>query len=420
MTRFTSPANHRVPHFVATALVLVVSTILAVAEPQPGDVFREYVWKPGGNYHVLNATQSPILVPKDFDLAAATKAEVVLEIGNAHLGFDDLAIQLNGHEWRRIPFPDLGPKEPAPSVYFHQWQPAVPFPLSEFNAGTNNQFELRIGPLIPITKGTHPPYTCIYSVTFRIYYDAKAKPHPTGKVIAPAAGSALGETVEIAASATSPNGAVTRIDFLGHYEDLNYEGDGAYLRWHGGLKQGALTNHLGSTGVPANKVVWDTSWVPDQREPMQIAARITDATGLIYFTEPVGGLKLERPGFSVELCKPYDVPQAFTSCQYGVWINRGPRSEKFKVSGEPARIVDARFALSCWNAPSSSGLSVNEIPLEEKRTNGAGSHFFFSLPLRPLSALKQGENILSTIPGPGRQSDIHWPGVMVLVKYRKE
>ena len=152
--------------------------------------------------------------------------------------------------------------------------------------------------------------------------------------------------------------------------------------------------------------------MPDQREPVQIAARITDSTGLIYFTEPVRGLKLERPGFSVELCKPYDVPQAFTSCQYGVRINRGPRSEKFKVSGEPPRIVAARFALSCWNAPSSSGLSVNAIPLEEKRRNGAGSHFFISLPLRPVTALKKGENIRSTIPGPARQSDIHWPGVM--------
>ena len=139
--------------------------------------------------------------------------------------------------------------------YFHQWQPAVSFPLSEFNAGTNNQFELRIGPLIPITQGTHPAYTPVYSVTFRIYYEAKAKPHPTGKVIAPAAGSALGETVDLAASASSPNGAVTRIDFLGHYEGLNYEGDRAYLRWHGGLKQGALTNYLGSTDTLGNKVV---------------------------------------------------------------------------------------------------------------------------------------------------------------------
>ena len=182
----------------------------------------------------------------------------------------------------------------------------------------------------------------------------------------------MAQDLDLAASGSSPNGAVTRIDFLGHYEGLNCEGDGAYLRWHGGLKQGALANHLGSTDASANKVVWDSSWVPDQREPMQIAARITDGTGLIVFTEPVGGLQLERPGFAVELCNPYDVPQAFTSCRYGVWITRGPRSERFKVGGEPARIVDARFALSCWNTPSSSGLSVNEVPLEEKRTNGSG------------------------------------------------
>ena len=136
----------------AMALSLIATATVVLAEPRPGDVFREYGWKPAGNYHVLNAKQTPNPVAQELDLAAATKAEVVLEIGNAHLGFDDLAIQLNGHEWRRIPFPVLGPKEPAPSVYFHQWQPDISLPLSELSAGTNNQFELRIGPLIPITK----------------------------------------------------------------------------------------------------------------------------------------------------------------------------------------------------------------------------------------------------------------------------
>ena len=357
------------------------------AEPQPGDVFREYVWKPGGNYHVLNATQSPILVSKDFDLAAATKAEVVLEIGNAHLGFDDLAIQLNGHDWRRIPFPELGPKQPSPAVYFHQWEPAIALPLTELNAGTNNQFLLRIGPLIPISKGTHPAYTCVYAAILRVYYDAAKKPHPTGRITSPGPGSALGEEVELGVDAASPNGAVTRVEFLGHYEDVNYEGDGLYSRWHGAFNQGRLVNHLGTADAPTNKIIWDTSWVPDQREPIQVAARIIDATGLTFFTEPVGGLKLERPGVSVELCRPYDVPQGFTACQYGVWVHQGSRAEKFTLGGDPARILDARLAMSCWNAPAFGGFTVNGMSLDEiKFTEGDGSHFFHTMPPRPLSA----------------------------------
>ena len=398
--------------------VLGLGVFQSLAAPQPGDLFREYIWKPGGKYHVLNATQSPLALPDELDLGDATKAEVVLEIGNAHLGFEDLAMQVNGGEWRPIAFPALGPKEPSPSVYFHQWQPTVPLPLAELRGGSDNQFQLRIGPLIPITKGTHPAYTCVYSVVFRVYYDAARKPHPSGRITAPAAGGTLGEKAELAADAGSPNGPVTQVDFVGHYEDVNYEGDGVFTQWHGMRQQGRLVNHLGSADGAAKKIVWDLAWVPDQREPMQVAARIVDSTGLIYFTEAVGGLKLVRPGVSVELCKPYDVPRAFTSCQYGKWIEPGPRTEKFVVAGDPARIIDGRFVMSAWNAPAWSGYALNGTPLEKPElTNGGGSHFFFSLPLRPLTLLQRGENTLSTVPGPARQSDIHWPGVMVLVKY---
>ena len=54
--------------------------------------------------------------------------------------------------------------------------------------------------------------------------------------------------------------------------------------------------------------VWNTEWIPDQTEPLQIAARIVDDTGLTYLTPAVTCLRLKRPEFSVELCKPINVP----------------------------------------------------------------------------------------------------------------
>jgi hypothetical protein len=49
----------------------------------------------------------------------------------------------------------------------------------------------------------------------------------------------------------------------------------------------------------------------------------------------------------------------------------------------------------------------------------AGNHHLFVEPPAPISALKAGENTFATILGPGRSSDIHWPGVAVLIRYQR-
>ena len=79
-------------------------------------------------------------------------------------------------------------------------------------------------------------------------------------------------------------------------------------------------------------MTWDTSWVPDQPQAFQLAARITDDSGLIYFTEAVTGLKFKRPGLAVELCMPYDIPKQ--------WVTRaGEKQEKFRVAGDLSKAV---------------------------------------------------------------------------------
>jgi hypothetical protein len=400
----------------ALALSQLLPSLLG-AKLGPGDVFREYAWKPTGNYYVLTQKQTPVEFAREVDLDRATHAEVVLEIGNAHLGFADFHIRVNGGEWRRIAFPKLAPRQPSPARWFFQWQPVVPLPLSELNAKSSNRFELRVP--YQTYEGTvpHPAYTCVYSITLRVYYDPARKPHATGKVVSPAAGAKLRSSVELQAKGT---GHVRQIDFLGHYEDINYEGDGVYEQWQYAFDHGRLAHHLGSIDSYSKPVVWDTSWVPDQRRPIQIAARIVDDNDLIYVTAAVGGLTLERPGLSVELAKPYDVPMGFTSCQYGAYITKGPKLEKIALQGDPANIVAARFVMSAWNAPSNHGFTVNSQALEGVQLEGfGGDHHLFVVPLNPVSVLKHGENIFATIPGTGRSSDIHWPGVAILVQYRK-
>ena len=400
---------------VASASMLLQGALLGV--PKSGDVFREYHWIPQGKYHVLSLEQKPIDLPFDLDLTNAIAAEAVFEIGNAHLGYEDMHVQVNGAAWRRISFPEAERPQPSPSRWYHQWNPVVSIPVSEWKRGAGNRFEMQVGPRTYEGTIPHPAYTCVYGITFRIYYDPAKKVHTSGRMRSPANGAKLGAQVELAVAKT---GAIRQVDYIGRYEDLNYEGDGVYHQWHYVFERGRIARHLGSSGTADKTVSWDTSWVPDQVLPMQIAARITDENGLIFVTQPVSRLTLVRPGLSVELAKPYDVPVSFSSCQYGAYVTAGAKSEKFQVKGEPGKAVAARFAISAWNAPSAHGFLVNGTTLENTTLEGfEGNHHLFIVPLTPLGALKAGENTFTLIPGKGRSSDVHWPGVAVLIQYRK-
>jgi len=288
--------------------------------PSSGDVFREYSWTTE-KFHVLGLGEKPFQIPGDFDLVDAIRAELALEIANQHMGFEGMAIRFNGNQWYQIQFPESSPKELSPSLWFHHWYPTIPVALADLKGGQGNMFEMKVPPecfdgrIHP--NGNQPlvPWCPIYGVTVRVYYDPARKLHPTGKILTPTAQSTIGLSVDLIASAKSENAAIRQADFIGRYEDINYEGDGVYSQWHYHLFHGQIMHHLGSTKLPDEKVTWDTSWVPDQSGPIEIAARITDSTGMIYMTNAVSGLNLVRPGLWVELCKPSEVPRSFTGCQ---------------------------------------------------------------------------------------------------------
>jgi hypothetical protein len=396
----------------------------ASLRPSPGDVFREYSWKTE-KYHVLGLNEKPVDLLADIDLVDATRAEIAMEIANQHMGFEGMAIRLNGNQWYPIHFPASSPQDPSPSLWFHHWYPTIPVALTDLKSGRGNTFEMKAPPECFDGKvhpnGNQPlvPWCPVYGVTVRVYYDPARKPHPAGKMLTPVAQSAIGLSAELTASAKSDIGEIRQIDFIGRYEDTSYEGDGVYHQWHDHLFHGQITHHLGSTTRPDAKVTWDTSWVPDQPGPMEIAARITDSTGMIYMTEAVGGLKLVRPGLSVELCKPFDVPRSFTGCQYGEWVIPGIRTEKFTIKGDLSRILDARYVIASWGGLKlCHGYKINDVLLEEKP---AGDDWFYNLstpPIRPLTVLKAGENTFSTVVGDGRVPDIYMPGVQILIQYR--
>jgi hypothetical protein len=413
---------------ITVVLVLFAVQTRVFARPVPGDVFREYTWwnengdaggalRVGGQHGAEHPDRgwahgyinAPVVLAHDFDLEHALCAEVVVEKILCHDGTTGLALEVNGHPWIRIPEAEAIPYPPW--EYQHHIYPVVPVPLAFLKSGTGNQFRLRV-------DAEHPwkwPQNLIYGVHFRVYYDPARKPHPTGKITSVASGAALGRTVRLEAEAQSPAGSIKRVDYVGHYEDVNYEGDGLYTQWHYHFFHGRITNHIGSAQEPPYRVVWDTSWVPDQRQPMALAARVTDSAGMTCITPAVTDLTLDRRGLSVELCKPYDVPEK--------WVTRsGEHEEHFHVAGDLRKAVAARLVWSSWSPGYMRGISLNGTQVFE--TEGPKYQYYFHrVPVEKMDVFKSGVNTLTTGKTPlidGQMvhgMEVNWPGIVVLIQY---
>jgi hypothetical protein len=401
--------------FVAAVLIAAVR---AFSQPAPSDVFREYMWyneggDAGGSLRVggrVGYDGGFIALEHDFDLEHATKAEVVIEKIQCHDGTTGLAIQVNDGDWVYIPEPAT---IPVPrSVYQHYFYPTVRIPLTCLKPGRGNKFRMKV-------DTTHPwnwPQNLVYGVHFRIYYDPAQKPHPAGRIIGPQSGGTIGRSAVLTADANSPNGEIKQVDYVSLYEDVNFEGDGVYRQWHYHFYHGRLMHHLGSATEAPFEVTWDTSWVPDQKQPMQIAARITDSSGMIYMTKAVDNLRLVRPGLSVELCKPYNIPSK--------WVTRsGEKEERFDVGGNLDKAVAAQLVWTSWSPGYMNGVYVNNVKVFDNE-GPRYQYYAHRIAIEDVSCFKPGVNVLKTGKTPkvnGKMvhgMEVNWPGIMVLIQHQ--
>ncbi len=343
--------------WIAIVVWVILVTILpgsGSAQPRSGDVFREYRWTnmggdSGGAFRVggrLDYGGGPIELSHDIDLEHATRAEVVVEKLLCHDSTRGLAISWNGNPWIAIP--------EAGGIPFPQWEyqhhiyPTVDVPLQQLVRGGMNQFRMKVDK----KHAWNWPQNLIYGVHLRVYYDASRKPHPDAQLIAPGPNASLSTTVELQVNASNSNGRIARVDFLGRFEDVNLEGDGLYNQWHYHYVRSKLNGHIGTATAAPWRVTWDTTWIPDQPEPFQLAAWVSDDTGLTLFSESVCGLTLDRQDRSVELCKPYDVPKR--------WVTRkGEHEERFRVEGDLAKATAARLVWCSWSPGYMEGLLLD-------------------------------------------------------------
>ena len=403
--------------------ILLFFCITAQAQPRPGDVFREYVWhnasgdcngalRVGGklDYRLTEAAddyrgRGMISPPFELDLVHATRAELVVEKMLCHGGTKGLRVSINEHEAMILP---EAPGIPKPQAeYAHHFNTVVQVDLSSLYPGTGNSFLFEVD-----TAGHWWPQNLVYGMILRVYYE-EGQVTDRGKISFPAPGDTLGTENRIRVEVPAGE-MVNSIDLVGYYEDADLEGDGIYRQWHYAYHKGLIYDHIGTVNIAPFQLNWNTEWIPDQQDEIMLAAFVHLKNGYTYMTEAIEDLTLDRPSYSVELCKPYMRPMQ--------WFTRdGEFSERFRLTGDPSRIREARLLFRSWSPGYFNGIYINNFLVFIKE-GPKYDYFLHGIPIETFM-LETGENILTTGMTPlynGQMVhgvEIQWPGIMVLIKY---
>lgn len=410
--------------FFILPVILVFQHIWLTAQPQPGDVFREYVWTtlPEGELFLrvggrLDYQGTPekfpadhldqkgyLLFPDQLDLLNVIKAELTFEKLLSHEDTRNLKVSWNNSPFFSIPESSYIP-EPQSEYYYH-FYPTIEISVDLLKQ-ENNRFKLKVDP----EQDWDWPQNLIYGVILRLYYPREA-PHLKGKLAID--GSAIRDKTEVVFRPDHPE-KVDQVHFLGDYEGINYEGDGNYRQWHYHYYRGKMIHNIGSAAHDFS-VDWNTSWIPDQDQPVRLSAWVQDETGLTYFLPPLQNLNLERD-HSVELCKPYNQPRR--------WVTRGgEHQQNFHISGKLEKASEAKVVWTSWSPGYMNGLFINDFVV----LIGNDDHYVYmpmEVKLDHLHMFKAGENTLRTGKTPLYQGqmvhgmEVMWPGMMVLIRYEE-
>lgn len=402
-------------------LLFVMQAVAVLkAAPVSGDVYREYNWRPE-YWQRVTAPDVTYEAARNFlpnkinkvqidDLDKAIKSEAVIELLLCHPGTVGHKIRVNEGPWLDIPKADLIPGNAGSGSTAEEYQfmryPIVEVPLEHIKKGENT-FEFSCGSGVSLGKWW--PQSIIYGVTFRIYYD-KTKAHPKGKISEIKSKTITGDSmkIEVEVSESTP---VKQVDVIGLYEDFNWEGDGNYYQWHYRYLYGQIYSHIGTAAKKPYQIEWDCRWLPEQKTPMKILARLVDDTNLCYLTEPVDGISLDR-GYKVVMYKPYNVPPG--------WSTRNGKTQKASVMVEDdlTKAVEAKVVMCTWN-----GLAAEEIGVNDTKviTNLGKDHCLsYDAFAVPLELLRRGENTLYTHSKTKHHGiEVQWPGMVLFVKYKK-
>lgn len=420
----------------ALGLLLASTSVVAPLPAQdmlPGEVFREYVWRPGGLWARCtgeDATMSgafaflpnPVNYIDVKDLGEATHVDIIIEKLRSHVGTNNPRVRVNYNNWISIPEVDtknipgnVGEGSLNPYWYLTMRYPAVRVPVSHFKQGTN-AFEFKCEGKGGADLGAIWPQFIYYGVIFRVHYNAK-KPHPVGFVTAPRAGSTLGRTapeaIEFEARVGHTHqGTVTKVDFIGNYNDFNWRGDGARGNFKFRYLYGDMKSHIGTAAVNGNvaKATWDASWIPQQDNAFTVFAKITDSTGMSFITPYVDGLELRRP-YTVKRYQNSWIPKK--------WQTRYHSPYHYcvtSINDDLSKAKDARLYMATWNGYEAEGIGLNGRQMTYNI--GLNHNLSYDYLAVPVGSLKYGTNTMTTNSRTTHHGiEVLWPGIEIFTRY---
>jgi len=401
------------------------------SQPRPGDIFQDYIWKTPGNarqsflrvigdgdyrepvsftkvYPEECVEDGWIVFDKNINLNNATKAELQVEFLLSHDETSGFAAKVNENGWHYFTMPDAVP-EPKINYLQHNY-PVIPIPLEEIMEGTENRIRFRVDSIQRFGMPQH----ILYGFRLRVYYN-ESKKHASAKIKGVANGQVLQQNQNLELANTK--GKIKNVNYVALCRDINFEGDGIYRQWHYTFFRGDYRNHIGTSIEKPFQTTWNTEWLPDQNQDIEISAFVTNEDDITYFLPPVKNLKLQR-NYSVELCTPSEIPEN--------WATREREfEEKIFVAGKPEKAEAFQLVFTSWSPGYLNGIYINDwlVPTWEDCNYCYGTH---RIKLSRPYFLKQGINSVKTGLTPRKYgkmvhgTEIIFPGMMLLVKYKNE
>mgnify|MGYP006284684259 CR=1 FL=1 len=412
-------------HLIFVICILFLKADHLIADPKPGDVFREYHITGGGSngeegeewadefvfisHHTGERSTKGYRSFQNINLENAIKAEFVAGYWGGHIGSSNRRVEFNDNPG--VPLPLIKNTPTRPECYFsQQCQAACDIPLEYLQQG-ENKFRLEVDDQICYSFNWGWFWT--NQVVLRVYYDAAKVEHPYGKIVEPQPNSTITGYAKIACDIE--RGDVSYVEFIGKYRDFSWGGSGEFKAWHGifWMKDTNLQKHIGTAQGLFPYLNWDNRWIPDQ-EDMKIAARLVDQSGMIYMTEAVENITLAHQNRVTKMYTATDVPENFAtqtdSAMCTITIPDDLRN------GFIAKIVLSTFS----GGPSDREVYINDVPVV-KGGWGNWHRLAFCEEYVPLKLLKQGDNeikIKANMPGE-HAFEVNWPGPVIFVEFEK-
>lgn len=461
----------------------------------PGDVYREYPfggrtdecgqdavdrgdctsvrWNPR-NIYDPQVLENPRF--SQIDKTNATRAEMAVEFWGGHIGTaqqqvsvnpnpanftpppgdpDGLPPGLSNVDWLDIPQPQVAPGEKS-VCYFRNvmGRSIVPIELGDLRDDQRNTFRFRGGRQDRDCQGTFSwGLYYIYAFRVRVYYNDSV-PHPTGRITSPSNGATIGESPIITVDTSNSPVPVERVDLIAKYNDFDWDGNGVFREWQYRFEhyvdrledsdrndQDAqdgilLRRHVGSRISAPYVFAWDTTWIPDQDQPVELMARIRGTNGVYYMTEAVS-VNFERDGRSVRMftVDPEDMTENF-----GVRQGRTTKDTQINVTrANPlSGAARGRLEMSTWAGTPDfndsrernsftrinlNGTEVINITRGSSQRNRLGRVYNYGdveLNLREeaFETIEQGKNEFEIISNRASHAfEIHWPGPAIKIDY---